>query len=44
MELREEAAEAEGWLGLEGQQDLAVKRWDREVWIGEIDDAVDVAV
>jgi hypothetical protein len=44
VELREKMSEAELGLSLEGQQDLAIEGRDGEVRVGEIDDAIDVAV
>jgi hypothetical protein len=43
-ELGEETGEAEGRLGLEGEQDLMVEGRGRQVRIGEVDDGVEVAV
>jgi hypothetical protein len=43
-ELGEETGKAEGRLGLEGEQDLMVEGGGRQVWIGEVDDSVEVAV
>ena len=44
MELGEEAPEAKGGLDLQADQDLAVERRGRQGRVGEIDDAIDVAV
>jgi hypothetical protein len=44
VELREEAGEAEGGLGLELEEDLAVEGDDSEVGVGEVNDRIDVAV
>jgi hypothetical protein len=44
VELGEAAAEAKGRLDLQANQDLAIEGRDREVGVGEIDDAINVAV
>jgi hypothetical protein len=43
-ELGKEAGEAEGRLGLEGEQDLMIEGRGRQVRIGKVDDGVEVAV
>jgi hypothetical protein len=42
--LRQEAGEAEGRLGLEGEQDLVIEGGGGQVGIGEVDDSEEVAV
>jgi hypothetical protein len=44
VELREEPEEAEGWLGLELKEDLAVEGDDGEMGVGEVNDGIDIAV
>jgi hypothetical protein len=43
-ELGQHADEAEGRLGLEGEEDVAVEAGGREVGVGEVDDGVEVTV
>jgi hypothetical protein len=44
VELGEETPEAKGRLDLQADQDLAVEGRGRQGGVGEIDDAIDVAV
>jgi hypothetical protein len=44
VELREEAEEAEGGLGLELEEDLAVEGDNGEMGVGEVNDGIDIAV